>query len=103
MTSTHLDALMASPAGEALGMRFLVVTLGLRGWLDGLLTLAFYHFSQGVTIVAVLVIVYIDWIIGKTKDRLLVRRWLQMPGMCDVRHSGILLYTSTSCCNKSVG
>jgi hypothetical protein len=44
--------------------------------LGGLLTLAFYHFRQGATIVAVLIIIYTDWIIGRMKDQLLVRRWL---------------------------
>jgi hypothetical protein len=54
--------------------------------LGGLLILAFYHFSQGATIIAVLIIVCANWIIGRMKDRLLIRRWHQMPRTCDVRH-----------------
>jgi O-antigen ligase len=95
MTSTHLEAPMSSPTGEALALHFRAVALGPRGWLGkrsppgelgGLLTLAFYHLSQGATIVAVLIIICTDWIIRRMTDQLLVRRWLQMLRRCDVRH-----------------
>jgi hypothetical protein len=98
MTSTHLDALTSSPDGEALALRSeLSLLIHTDGWAkDHLqerfrspgqsLTLAFYHFSQGATIVAILIVVYADWIKGRMKDRLLVRKWQQMPQTCDVRH-----------------
>jgi hypothetical protein len=49
-----------------------IITKRASALLGGLLTLAFYHFSQGATIIAVLIIICADWIIGRMKDRILV-------------------------------
>jgi hypothetical protein len=54
--------------------------------LGSLLALAFYHFSQGATIVAVLIVICTNWIIGRMKDQLLVRRWHQITRTCAVQH-----------------
>jgi hypothetical protein len=92
MVRCHCQLVTRSPCASE---RWLLVPV--EGWekiitrsafalLGGPLTLAFYHFSQGATILAVPIVVCTDWIMGRMKDQLRVRRWHQMPRTCDIRH-----------------
>jgi hypothetical protein len=65
----------------------MIITRKASTLLGGLRTMAFYHFGQGETIVAVLIVICVDWIVGRMKDQLLVRRWHQMPLSVFYRHA----------------